>query len=122
MVLTVTSTPFCSAIHLSARRLMLALKPPARPRSLVTTTSSTFFTSRRDSSGWLSEPGSERLISVDITASSVCAYGRAAMTPSWARRSFAAETIFIALVIWRVFLTERIRFRMSRNEAMARAP
>ena len=41
------------------------------------------------------------------------AYGRAAITRSCARRSFAAETIFMALVICCVFLTERMRRRMS---------
>src|SRR5690349_8726663 len=35
------------------------------------------------------------------------------MTRSWARRSLAAETIFMALVICWVFFTERIRRRMS---------
>ena len=35
------------------------------------------------------------------------------MTRSCARRSFAAETIFMALVICCVFLTERMRRRMS---------
>src|SRR5271168_1291367 len=41
------------------------------------------------------------------------AYGRAASTRSCARRSFAAETTFMALVICCVFLTERIRRRIS---------
>ena len=40
-------------------------------------------------------------------------YGRAAMVRSWARRSFAAETIFMALVICCMFLTLRMRRRMS---------
>src|SRR5258706_9997153 len=40
------------------------------------------------------------------------------MTRSWARRSFAAETIFMALVICCVFLTERIRRRMSTRAGM----
>src|SRR5580658_9022144 len=35
------------------------------------------------------------------------------MTRSCARRSFAAETIFMALVICSVFLTERMRRRRS---------
>jgi hypothetical protein len=43
----------------------------------------------------------------------ICAYGRAANTRSWARRSFAAETTFMALVICCVFFTERIRRRKS---------
>src|SRR5437588_3000191 len=40
-------------------------------------------------------------------------YGRAARVRSCARRSLAAETIFMALVICCVFLTERMRRRMS---------
>src|SRR3990167_9410478 len=40
---------------------------------------------------------------------------------SWARRSFDAATIFIALVICWVFLTERIRRRRSINEDIYRA-
>src|SRR5579864_3243334 len=48
------------------------------------------------------------------------AYGRAASTRSCARRSLAAETIFMALVICCVFLTERIRRRMSIRLGMRR--
>ena len=48
-----------------------------------------------------------------ITLRSIAAYGRAAITRSCARRSLAAETIFMALVICCVFFTERMRRRMS---------
>src|SRR6185437_10738983 len=44
---------------------------------------------------------------------SIEAYGRDAIVRSCARRSFAAETIFMALVICWVFLTERMRRRIS---------
>src|SRR5204863_5914318 len=40
-------------------------------------------------------------------------YGRDAIVRSCARRSFAAETIFMALVICCVFFTERMRRRIS---------
>ncbi len=40
-------------------------------------------------------------------------YGRAAISASCARRSFAVETSFIARVILRVFLTEVIRVRIA---------
>src|SRR5882724_780603 len=46
------------------------------------------------------------------------AYGRAAKARSCARRNFAAETIFMALVICRVLVTLRIRRRMSRMLGM----
>ena len=42
----------------------------------------------------------------------------ASIHPLLERRSFAAATIFIALVICWVFLTERMRRRMSWREAM----
>ena len=41
------------------------------------------------------------------------------MVRSWARRSFDAETIFMALVICRVFFTLRMRLRRSRTFAIA---
>src|SRR3954470_985111 len=50
------------------------------------------------------------------------AYGRAFMMRSWARRSFDAATIFIALVICCVFLTARIRRRRSINDGICPRP
>src|SRR5712692_2827796 len=52
------------------------------------------------------------------TLVSICAYGRAARARSCARRNFAAETIFMALVICRVLVTLRMRRRMSRMLGM----
>src|SRR5438477_7403212 len=49
---------------------------------------------------------------------SICAYGRAANARSCARRSLAAETIFMALVICRVLITLRMRRLMSRMFAI----
>src|SRR5690606_36075586 len=49
------------------------------------------------------------------------AKGRAASACSWARRSFAAATIFMAEVIFCVDLTLLIRFRRSLRLAMLRA-
>src|ERR1700758_2330290 len=46
------------------------------------------------------------------------AKGRAAMMRSWARRSFDAATIFIALVICCVFFTARTRRRRSIRDGM----
>src|SRR5205823_7281851 len=40
------------------------------------------------------------------------------MIASWALRSLAAETILKALVICCMFFTERIRFRISRKDAI----
>src|SRR5262245_37764092 len=50
------------------------------------------------------------------------AYGRAPMTRSWARRNLAAATSFIALVIFWVDSTERIRRLMSRRVGIGCAP
>jgi hypothetical protein len=46
-------------------------------------------------------------------------YGRAASAATWARRSFDAETIFMADVILRVDLTLAILSRRSLRLAMA---
>ena len=54
--------------------------------------------------------------------SMICAYGRAAITRSCARRSLAAETIFMAFVICCVFFTDRIRRRMSIKLGMVYMP
>src|SRR6185437_10198978 len=47
------------------------------------------------------------------TLVNICEYGRAASARSCARRSRAADTIFMARVICRVLVTLRIRRRMS---------
>src|SRR5687768_1685703 len=52
------------------------------------------------------------------TAAMRCEYGRAASAASCARRSFAAATICMALVIFCVALTEAMRLRRSFSEAM----
>src|SRR5207244_12563559 len=53
---------------------------------------------------------------------SIGEYGRAASACSCARRSFAAETVFMALVICRVLTTLRILRRMSRTLGMNQLP
>ena len=52
------------------------------------------------------------------TLSMRSAKGRAASAADWARRSFDAATICIALVIFCVALVEAMRTRMSLSEAM----
>src|SRR6267143_925647 len=56
-----------------------------------------------------------RSASPDSTSVILFAKGRALITRSCARLSLAAETIFMALVICCVFLTDLIRRRMSRR-------
>src|SRR5262249_18320785 len=104
---------------------MLELKAPARPFSPETTIRSTVCSGRRIKSGWRGSPvlgsyTSARETSDLSTFVSICAYGRAARARSCARRSLAAETICMALVIWRVFFTLRMRRRMSKRFAMFR--
>src|SRR5256885_960992 len=98
------------------------LKAPASPFSPVINRSSIRFSGRTTKSGFgpLSSPRSRLGLSACTAATtfdSICrssdAYGRAEITRSCARRSLAAETIFMALVICCVFFTERMRRRMS---------
>jgi hypothetical protein len=48
----------------------------------------------------------------------VSAYGRAASANCWVRRIFVIETTSIAFVICAMFLTDRIRLLMSREDCM----
>ncbi len=99
-----------------AALMRLPLKAPARPRSEVKrielNARSRAALSAAASSRSSSFPAAAAA-TLDRTLCSIAPYGRAAITRSCARRSFAAETIFMALVICCVFLTERIRRRMS---------
>src|SRR5204863_3771705 len=104
----------------SELRSTLLLKAPARPRSAVMMTIWRRGPSRCSSSG-CAEPSPPSAADTRLPSSSAIlfAYGRAAVMRSWARRSFAAATSFIALVIFCVDWTERIRRWMSRSVAMA---
>src|SRR4030088_2363249 len=122
-----TFLPAFDSRNLVAALVMLALNAPASPLSPVTTISSMFFSSRCASKGCLGSPVSGSSISARATSDfstllNICAYGRAAITRSCARRSLAAETIFMALVICCVFLTDRIRRRMSIKLGMVYMP
>src|ERR1051325_7291717 len=67
-------------------------------------------------SGWASrETLAARFLSSSVMLS---AYGRAAMAASCARRSFAAETIFMAFVICCVLRIEVIRLRIALRVAI----
>src|SRR5688500_762726 len=101
----------------SAARKMFELKAPHRPRSLVITISSTVFSGRRASSGCSRslEPPSESArgaATSDSTCAGLTAYGRIARIRCCARFSRAADTIFIARVIFCVFLAPAMRLRM----------
>src|SRR5687767_13100562 len=108
----------------NARRTTFELNAPHKPRSDVMATISIlppFFDSGRATrSGWGASPiCSARRATAAAVAAILSANGRAAFTRSSARRSLAAETIFMALVIFCVFFTLLMRLRMSRSEAMS---
>src|SRR5579864_7119694 len=123
----VTVASPCSATNRCAPLMRLLLKAPARPLSPVRSTSRMRWGGLCATSGFAPASGSTAAAAATLasTFASSATYGRAAITRSCARRSFAAETIFMALVICCVFLTERMRRRMSirlgmsqlRNEA-----
>src|SRR5437764_15373883 len=95
-----------------AARTMLLLKAPQSPRSAVTMTSSTL---RSASCAWRRgcvTSSSTRVATEVSTLRSAAAYGRAAKMRSCARRSFAAETIFMALVSCWLFLVVRVLGRV----------
>src|SRR3569623_3038957 len=88
---------------------MLVLNAPASPLSLVATTiRRTWSRPVPASSLGVCGPTVSCDARLATTASIRCAYGRPASAASCARRSFAAATIFIALVIFWVDLTDPI--------------
>jgi hypothetical protein len=102
----------------SAARTMLELNAPARPLSLLATTSRWRWSEPvpRSSSGAFSWPAALDA-SEPITCAMRSAYGRAASAAACALRSLAAATICLALVIFWVDLTELIRPLSSFSEA-----
>src|SRR5882672_6305155 len=114
---------FLMSINFAAAFRMLELNAPASPFSPDTTISNAVFSGRRTNRGFKASPVTGSYTSARDTSDlstlvSICAYGRAAKARSWARRSLAAETICMALVICRVFFTLRMRRRISKRFAM----
>src|SRR6185436_2350989 len=98
---------------------MFELKPPARPRSEVQTISRWYWSEPVPASSFgLSGPIVTLETMLETTAAMRSAKGRAASAAVCARRSFAAATIFIALVIFWVDLTEVIRVLSALSEAI----
>mmetsp|Transcript_20959 Transcript_20959/g.50492 ORF Transcript_20959/g.50492 Transcript_20959/m.50492 type:complete len:203 (-) Transcript_20959:163-771(-) len=97
----------------SAFLIMKELYPPHRPRSPVMHTSVTLFTSRTVKSGRSAASPPKRSMSPPKTLWSVSEKGRVARTESWARRTFAAATSFMADVIFLVLFTVEMRSRMA---------
>src|SRR5690554_8022740 len=86
---------------------ILELKAPQRPLSEVTGMTSTFLTSLSLANSISKLPSIPEDILLSI-AVNFCEYGRIWIILSWALRSLEAATIFIALVICWVELTEFI--------------
>src|SRR4051812_31420244 len=103
-----------SRIRPRAERLMLALKPPHRPRFAVIATTRWVWSLPVPASMGAASPrpraAPARLPSMRAMRS---AYGRAASAASCERRSFAAATIFMAEVIFLVDCVEAMRTRRS---------
>src|SRR3984893_855699 len=117
-ILTVLPCPMSDSAASRARRAIEALKAPQRPRSAVQTTKRWTLSPPPPSSA-----GTWPLVAIEAarlakTLSMRSAYGRADSAAVCARRSFAAATICMALVIFCVALTEAIRLRRSFSEGM----
>ena len=105
---------YFSAIVSLVNLMVLALKAPAKPRSLVITINNTFSTGR--SMARPIPPSPSLLLTILLSSScNFCAYGRICTMASCARRSLAALTIFMALVICCVLCTDLMRLRTSFN-------
>jgi hypothetical protein len=117
---SVTLVSPCSRRNASEARRMFELNAPHSPLSAVMMTRRLRAAGRRTSSGCASP--SARRTRLESSSAIFTAYGRAETRRSWARRSLAAATSFMARVIFWVDSTERIRRRMSRSVAMAIRP
>src|SRR5262249_15627551 len=89
--------------------------------SELTTIKRAFSTGRLASNGCATAPSglvAPLAARSEITSDNRLAYGRAAVIASWARRSRAAATSFMARGIFCVFFTHAIRVRMALSEGM----
>jgi hypothetical protein len=106
------SSPSCDVISSAAKRMVLVLSDPARPRSVVSSTTARVPPSRRARSGCSSSPSTAARSA--RTSSILSAYGRDWSVESWARLSFEAATNCIARVICLMLRTDEMRRRISR--------
>ena len=97
--------------------MMLELNPPQSPRLEVIATKSTFSTGR-SVANTLPDASSIEPLRFCKSSVRVSVYGRMAVIASCAFLSFAADTIFMALVICMVEETDAIRLRISLRFAM----
>mmetsp|Transcript_2766 Transcript_2766/g.10966 ORF Transcript_2766/g.10966 Transcript_2766/m.10966 type:complete len:243 (+) Transcript_2766:699-1427(+) len=120
MVTSFASTPcaLSSAMRSSVFLMMKLLKPPHKPRSPVQRSSSTDFTGRTAHRGTSTSSPARRVLMAKSTLTSDSEKGRALMTASCARRTFAAATSFIAEVIFFVEFTDAMRSRISFWDAL----
>ena len=103
-------------MNCSAVLMMFWLNAPHSPRSEVTTTSAMLLTSLRHQQRVRLLVGPQREARQDVAH--LLGIGPGLLDRSWAFLSLAAATIFMALVICCVFLTDCIRLRISFRFAM----
>ena len=108
---TDTLAPLASANTLFTCFTTLLLKAPHNPRLEDTAITNVFRTSRV--SLYAPSPDSKLALTFANMPCNFSAYGRIRVMASCARRSLAADTIFIAEVICMVFCTEEMRSRTS---------
>src|SRR5690348_8751718 len=102
-----------------AARTMLVLNAPARPRSPVATMIRWVSSLPVPASSFgVCGPGVMREARLATTSVMRVEYGRAAVAFCWARRSFDAATMFSALVIFCVDLTEPMRSLRALSDAI----
>src|SRR5882762_5578981 len=119
---TFAPSPSSCSIRRRASRIRFALNAPHSPRLAVMTTSAT---RRLLPTGWRSRgnrSASSGAYRSPITSASAAAYGRAAITRSWARFSLDVATSSIVFVILRVLWTDLMRRRSSRGLAIGARP
>merc|ERR1719352_820087 len=112
---------FSSLMRRSVCLIACALYPPQSPRSPVMLTRPTFFTGRSSRSGMSRPSVFTRCSRPPRMRSRVSEKGRDRSTASYARRTLAAATSFMAEVIFRVFFVVAMRDRSSPRRPCRRA-
>merc|ERR1719352_1842402 len=112
---------FSSLMRRSVCLIACALYPPQRPRSPVMLTRPTFLTERASRSGKSRPSVFTRCSRPPRMRSRVSEKGRDRSTASYARRTLAAATSFMAEVIFRVFFVVAMRDRSSPRRPCRRA-
>mmetsp|Transcript_9862 Transcript_9862/g.32595 ORF Transcript_9862/g.32595 Transcript_9862/m.32595 type:complete len:212 (+) Transcript_9862:653-1288(+) len=117
-ILVFTPIASSSKMRFSAFLMMKLLNPPHKPRSPVHRSSKTVFTGLTAHRGTSTSSPARRVLIANSTLTRDSENGRALITASCARRTFAAATSFIAEVIFFVLFTDAMRSRISFWDAL----